>query len=131
VFVFVFILNYVINVYMTIYTNRMSETNWAQIAETGRAGLESMAESQLRDIAKKEGIDDSLDLGEVISLVLEAANKKNASKEEKQEFIKKAGISTALTMIAKCPHPTGKWGIAVSVGTTFVAIAAVVAWYFV
>jgi hypothetical protein len=29
----------------------MSETNWAQIAETGRAGLESMAESQLRDIA--------------------------------------------------------------------------------
>lgn len=100
-----------------------------QSGQAIRARLEKMAETELREIAKKEGIDDSLDIGEIISLILEAASKKNTSKEEKQEFIKKTGISVSLTMLQKCPR-TGKIGVAVSVASTITAIGAVVAWYY-
>lgn len=94
-----------------------------------RAELEKMAETELRKIAKKEGIDDSLDVGEIIGLILEASSKKNSSKEEKQEFIKKTGISVSLTMLQKCPR-TGTFGVIASVASTLVAIGAVVAWYY-
>jgi len=108
----------------------LDNQSWKNIAEAGRSGLEKIAENELRQIAKEEGIDESLDAGEVIDLILEAANKKGASKEEKKDFIKKAGISASLTMLEKCPK-TGKVGIAASIGGTVVAVVAVVIWYFV
>ena len=103
-----------------------SDVDWVGVAKQGRAGLEAMSAVELMNIAAEEGIDTELDQGDVIELILKAAEMKDASKAEKKEFAKKTGISIALTLLKSNPKTT-----AGAVASTVVAVIAVVIWYFV
>lgn len=107
----------------------MSRGRLADLAESGREGLEKLAESELREIAAAEGIDDSLDAGEIVDLLWQAVELKEGSKKEKKEFIKTTGVSAALTVLQT--NCLGRYGIAGAVGGTVIAVGAVVVWWFV
>lgn len=106
----------------------MSDKRLLKVAESGREGLEKLAESELREIALAEGIDDSLDAGEIVDLLWQAVELKDGSKKDKKEFVKRTGVAAALTVLQT--NCLGKYGVAGAIGSTVIAVGAVAVWWF-